>query len=118
MATNLSLTIGAALAALLSTFNPAQAQSVPHSTPVQCVVQQKDVRICRNADHSFVEITRPDFQVVTGELNGELVTCVTWGLASIKKGQVSVSTDVDQICVWGVDGPPERSPSVQQRHVL
>ena len=118
MATNLNLTAGAALAALLSAFNPAQAQSVPYSTPLQCVTNQPDVRTCRNGDHSFVEITQPDFQVVTGELNGELVTCVTWGLSSIKNGQVSASTDVDQICIWGVDGPPVKSPSVRRQHVL
>ena len=40
------------------------------------------------------------------------------GLDSIRNGQVSASTDVDQICVWGVDGLPGKSQSVQRLDVL
>ena len=117
MATN--LTAGAALAALLSTFNPgALAQSLPYTGATRCKTTQPNVRHCQAMDHSFIEITADGFQVITGELNGDLVTCVTWGLDSIKQGQVSISTDVDQICVWGVDGLPGKSQSVQRLDVL
>ena len=117
MATN--LTAGAALAALFSAFNPgALAQSLPHTGSTQCTTTQPNVRHCQAIGHSFIEITADGFQVVTGELNGDLVTCVTWGLDSIKNGRVSTSTDVDQICVWGVDGLPGKSQSVQRLDVL
>ena len=113
------LTTWAALAALLSAFNPgALAQALPHTGSTQCKTTQANVRHCRAMDHSFVEISAEGFQVVTGELNGDLVTCVTWGLDSIENGQVSTSTDVEQICVWGVDGLPENSQSVQRLDVL
>ena len=117
MASN--LTAWAALAALLSGFNPgALAQTLPHTGSTQCKTTQPNVRQCRATDHSFVEISAEGFQVVTGELNGDLVTCVTWGLDSIENGQVSASTDVDQICVWAVDGLPGNSQSVQRLDVL
>ena len=114
-----NLTTGAALAALLSTFNPgALAQSLPHTGATQCKTTQPNVRHCQAMGHSFIEISAQGFQVVTGELNGDLVTCVTWGLDSIRNGRVSDSTDVDQICVWGVDGLPGKSQSVQRLDVL
>lgn len=114
-----NLTGWAALAALLSTFNPeALAQSLPNTGTTQCRTTQPNVRHCQSMGHSFIEITAPGFQVVTGELNGDLVTCVTWGLDTIKNGRVSASTDVDQICVWGVDGLPGKSQSVQRLDVL
>ena len=117
MATNLNL--WAALAALLSAFNPALSQSLPYTPSTRCKPTQPNVRTCHAPDHSFVEITRPDFQVVTGQLNGELVTCVTWGLTSIKGGQVSAASDVDQICVWGLpNGRDLKSPSVRLLDVL
>ena len=115
----MNLATGAALAALLSAFNPALSQSLPYAPSTHCKPTQPNVRTCHAPDHSFVEITRPDFQVVTGQLNGELVTCVTWGLTSIKEGQVSAASDVDQICVWGLpNGPDLKSPRVRLLDVL
>ena len=116
MASN--LTAWAALAALSSAFSPVHAQTIPHTGATQCKTTQPNVRHCQAMGHSFVEISATGFQVITGELNGELVTCVTWGLDSIKNGQVSGMTDVDQICVWGIDGAPKKPQSVQRLDVL
>lgn len=107
----------AALIVAVSSSTFAQT-SMPYGPKTQCKQKDNATRICLSGDNRFVEITQPDFQVVTGMVAGELVTCVTWGLSSVRdKINLSLS-DVDQICVWGVGSLPGRLPKVQRSDVL
>ena len=107
----------AALAVAVSSSTFAQT-SLPYGPKTQCKQKDSATRICSSGENRFVEITQPDFQVVTGMVGGELVTCVTWGLTSVR-GKTNLSmSDVDQICVWGMESLPDRLPSVERSDVL
>ena len=82
-------------------FVPNAQANDPYSQ-TKCIQKDSITRVCRGGGSQFVEISQADWQLITGTIGGETVTCITWGLSSVKeKIQTGASLDTEQICVWG-----------------
>jgi hypothetical protein len=93
---------------------PSNAQFSDPYAGSKCKQIDSITRECHGSAGQFIEVTQPDWQLVTGQIGGETVTCITWGLSSAKELQKDVPPSVEQICVFGVLGLPETLPDVQR----
>ena len=111
-----SLLYPAALVVAVS-FSAFAKPSLPYGADQKCSVYDDMTRLCLAGDSRFIEIGQPDWELVTGSINGELATCITWGLSSVREGNAS-SFDVEQTCVWHLDRLPDHLPQLQRSRVL
>ena len=105
-----------ALAVAVS-FSAFAKPSLPYGPDQKCSDYDDISRLCSSGSTRFIEISQPDWELVTGSINGELVTCITWGLSSVRDGNAS-SFDVEQVCAWHLDRLPDHLPQLQRSRVL
>ena len=83
----------AALAVAVS-FSAFAKPSLPYGPDQKCSTFDDISRVCSSGSTRFIEISQPDWELVTGSINGEQATCITWGLSSVREGNAS-SFDVE-----------------------
>ena len=91
--------------------------SLPYGPDQSCSTYDDISRVCSSGSTRFIEISQPDWELVTGSINGELVTCITWGLSSVRGGNAA-SFDVEQVCAYGLEAMPEGLPQLDRSRVL
>ena len=106
----------AALAVAVS-FSASAKPSLPYGPDQSCSTYDDISQVCSSGSTRFIEISQPDWELVTGSINGELVTCITWGLSSVRGGNAA-SFDVEQVCAYGLGAMPEDLPQLQRSRVL
>ena len=111
-----SLLYPAALVVAVS-FSAFAKPSLPYGPDQSCFTYDDISQLCSSGSTRFIEISQPDWELVTGSINGELVTCITWGLSSVREGNAD-SFDVEQVCAWGLQGMPEALPQLERSRVL
>ena len=106
----------AALAVAVS-FSASAKPSLPYGPDQSCSTYDDISQVCSSGSTRFIEISQPDWELVTGSINGELVTCITWGLSSVRGGNAA-SFDVEQVCAYALGAMPEDLPQLQRSRVL